>query len=69
MYVETYETLSQFPVLVPRLFSLMLVTVVCVLFLMNIHRIVVTITVSVILPFVINIKVLFWTFGCFSKKK
>ena len=29
----------------------------------------VTVTVSVIAPFKINIKVLFWTFGYFSKKK
>ena len=34
-----------------------------------IHRIFVTVAASVIVPFVKIIKVFFWTFGCFSKKK
>ena len=37
--------------------------------LVNIHCIFVTFTVSVIVPFQINIKALFRTFACFSKKK
>ena len=35
----------------------------------NIHCIFVTVTVSVIVPFQINIKSFFWTFVCLTKKK